>query len=213
MTARSICLLLSSLALVACGPENFDAKPPHPDWVIRSRVAFYAADGKTQVTAPPEKLRLWMPYVVGDIYGSPNAGEILPVALTSDLNFTVNLNVNHLKLGKLLVPTRFSQKWMTIEPQEARVARLSPFVLPQDGIAPLGVTEWLEESSGDRLMLVYVDRPARMRGEVVYEGRSLRFDIETAAAGYVWIRQPPDSGAFVAVPRPSDVVLAVMPAS
>ena len=39
-------------------------------------------------------------------------------------------------------------------------------------------------------MLVYVDRPARIRGEIVYEGRSLRFDIEAKEAGYLWIRQP-----------------------
>ena len=54
--------------------------------------------------------------------------------------------------------------------------------------------EWLDIDTGDKLMLVYFDRPARIRGEIVYEGRSLRFDIETKEAGYVWIRQPEGSG-------------------
>lgn len=218
MTARAAVglLLLALLAsLPGCGPRSFDAKPPHADWVIDSHVVFYEADGKTVRPAPKTKLRLWVPYVVGDLYGSPNAGEIQPVAvpLKPDLGFTLNLNLNHLKLDRVLVPTEFSQKWMTIEPKEARVARVSPFVLPEDGIAPVGVAEWLEEGSGSRLMLVYFDRAARIRGEIVYEGRNLRFDIETPEAGYVWIRQPEGSGAYVAIPRPENVVLAVLPGS
>ena len=43
-------------------------------------------------------------------------------------------------------------------------------------------------------MLVYLDRPARLRGEIVHEGRSLRFDIEAKEAGYLWIQQPEGSG-------------------
>jgi hypothetical protein len=29
-----------------------------------------------------EDLRLWVPYVVGDLYGGPNEGEFAPVALS-----------------------------------------------------------------------------------------------------------------------------------
>ncbi len=39
----------------------------------------------------------------------------------------------------MLIPTEFSQKWMIIEPAAARIARLSPFVLPADDIVPVGV--------------------------------------------------------------------------
>ncbi len=45
-------------------------------------------------------------------------------------------------------------------------------------------------------MLVYLDRPARIRGEIVHEGRNLRFDIEAKEAGYLWIQQPEGSGVF-----------------
>ncbi len=204
--------LLAAAALAGCKPRSFDVEPPIPAWIVKSHVGFYEADGKTTRPAPKEKLRLWMPYVVGDLYGSPNAGEIHPVALAPDLGFTLDLNLNHLRLGKALVPTEFSQKWLSIEPKEARVARVSPFVLPEDGIVPLGVTEWLEEGSGSRLMLVYIDRKARIRGEIVYDGRDLRFDISVPEAGYVWIRQPEHSGAFMAIPKPENVVLAVFPA-
>jgi hypothetical protein len=207
-----ICSLFGLSALLsACAPKSEDAVPPHEDWIIESQVTFPEKDGHSAKPGRNEPLRLWVPYVVGDIYGSPNAGEITPVDLRANLTFTMNLNLGYLKLARALVPTAFSQKWLSIEPMEARVARVMPFVLPADGIAPVGTAEWLDTDSNARLMLVYVDRPARVRGEVVYEGRSLRFDITAKEAGYLWVRQPEKSGEFTVVPRPKHLVLAVAP--
>jgi hypothetical protein len=211
MNAKGLLLLTSLLALGACGRREPPPEPVRADWVLQSRVAFFEADRKTPRPAPKENLRLWVPYVVGDLYGAPNAGELAPVKLKPDLTFSLDLNKSHEKLALALVPTEFSQKWMTIEPKEARVARLSPWVMPADGINPVGLCEWLDIDSGDKLMLVYVDRAARIRGEIVYEGRSLRFDIEAPEAGYLWIRQPEGSGEFRVAPWPGRVLLAVMP--
>jgi hypothetical protein len=211
MNFRAFLVLTSFAALGGCGKQQEPAPPPRADWVLHSRVAFFEKDGKTPRPAPQETLRLWVPYVVGDIYGQPNAGELSPAQLKPDLSFALDLNKSHDKLAQVLVPTQFSQKWMTIEPAAAQVARLSPFVLPADNIMPVGVCEWLDTDTGDRLMLVYLDRPARIRGEIVYEGRNLRFDIESKEAGYLWIRQPDGSGEFRVAPWPGRVLLAVMP--
>ena len=205
-------LVLTSLALLAgCGPRGEAPAPQRPDWVLQSRVVFFEADGKTERPAPKEDLRLWVPYVVGDLYGAPNAGDLAPVMLKPDLSFSLDLNKSHEKLAKTLIPTKFSQKWMTIEPVTAQVARLSPFVLPVDGIVPVGMCEWLDIDTGNKLMLVYLDQPARIRGEIVYEGRSLRYDIDAKEAGYLWIRQPEGSGESRVAPWPGRVLLAVMP--
>ncbi len=202
------------LALVAgCAQRDATQEAQRPDWVIESRVQFRAADAKTVVAAPKEPMRLWMPYVVGDFYGSPNAGEPVPVTLADDLTFTLDLNQSHAKLVKQLVPTAFSQKWMTIEPVAARVARLSVFVMPKEGVMPIGITEWLDPDTGSKLMLIYVDRPARIRGEIVWEGRNLRFDIEAKQAGYLWVQQPEGSGEYRTATPPVHPILAVMPAS
>jgi hypothetical protein len=195
--------------LAGCAPTSEDAVPPHEDWIIESEVTFPEKDGRSAKPRPNESLRLWVPYVVGDIYGSPNAGEISPVDLRANLTFTMNLNLGYRKLARALVPTEFSQKWMSIEPKDARVARVSPFVMPADGIAPVGTCEWLDTDSGQRLLLIYVDRPARIRGDIVYEGRSLRFDIDAKEAGYLWVRQPENSGEFTVAARPKHLVLAV----
>jgi hypothetical protein len=211
MRLRAAQLLAVSTLLCACAPKSENAEPPHDDWVLNTHVVFVESDWKTVRAAPAEPMRLWMPYVVGDLYGSPNGGEIEPVALGPDMSFTLNLNLGHRRLERALEPTQFSQKWMNIEPQDARVARLLPYVMQAEGITPLGLSEWLDTDTATRLMLVYFDRPARVRGEIVYEGRSLRFDIEAKEAGYLWIRQPDGSGTYSAVARPVHLVLAVMP--
>ena len=199
------------LCLSACSANEEPAAPAREDWVLQSHVAFLAADGKTPRNAPAESLRLWVPYVVGDLYGAPNAGELAPVTFKPDLSFVLDLNKSHENLAKVLIPTNFSQKWMIIEPATARIARLSPFVLPADGIVPVGVAEWLDADTGTKLMLVYLDRPARLRGEIVHEGRNLQFDITAAEAGYMWIQQPEGSGVYRKATWPGRVVLAVMP--
>ena len=152
-----------------------------------------------------------LPILVGDLYGAPNAGELAPVTFNPDLSFVLDLNKSHENLAKALIPTEFSQAWMIIEPAAARIARLSPFVLPADGISPVGVCEWLDADTGAKLMLVYLDRPARIRGEIVHEGRNLRFDIEAKEAGYLWIQQPEGSGVYRKATWPGRVILAVMP--
>jgi hypothetical protein len=208
---RRVAIAFAMLSLSACTPPVEPEVPAREDWVLESHVAFLETDGKTTRDAPAESLRLWVPYVVGDIYGAPNAGELAPVTFKPDLSFILDLNKSHENLAKVLVPTEFSQKWMIIEPASARIARLSPFVLPADGIAPVGVAEWLDADTGTKLMLVYLDRPARLRGEIVHEGRNLRFDIEAKEAGYLWIQQPEGSGVYRKATWPGRVILAVMP--
>ena len=205
-----IILALSLLVLAACAKQE-DPPPQLPSLIVQSHVAFYEADGKTLRAAPKEPLRIWAPYLVGDIYGSPNEGEIVAVKLKPDLSFSMNLNGAAKILEKALIPTKFSQQWMAIEPAEARVARVLPFVMPADNIGPVGISEWLDAASGEKYMLIYVDRAAVIRGDIVFEGRRLQFDIVAPEAGYLWIRQPEGDGTYRAAPWPNKVVLAVFP--
>lgn len=211
MKGRVFAWLLAAM-LTACGGKS--APPaPQPTLVFDSRVMFVEADGKTPRNAPRQALRIWAPMLVGDLYGSPNEGEAVQIALNRDLTFRMDLNGVGKTIEKGLVPTRFSQKWMAIEPADARVARVMPFVLEADGIAPAGTAEWLDLASGERLMLIYVDRPARIRGDIVYEQRRLQFEIDAAEAGFVWVRQPEGNGTFrsAPAPEPGNLVLAVYP--
>jgi hypothetical protein len=203
MAALAMCLL------TACGRDR--APPAEPTLVFDSRVVFVAADGKTPRAAPGIPLRIWAPMLVGDIYGSPNEGEATQITLKSDMSFHMDLNGVGATVEKGLVPTQFSQKWMAIEPANARVARMLPFVMAADNITPAGTAEWLDQESGAKLMLIYVDRPAHIRGDIVYYERKLHFEIVAEHAGFLWVRQPDGNGTFRATPAPKKLVLAVFP--
>jgi hypothetical protein len=202
---------LALIALAACGKQ--EPPPPEPSLVFDSHVVYVEADGKTLRAAPRDPQRIWAPMLVGDMYGSPNEGEPVHMDLKADGSFRLDLNGAGKTIEKGLVPTQFSQKWMAIEPADARVARVIPFVVEADGIAPAGTAEWLDQESGAKLILLYVDRPARIRGDIVYEERRLQFDIDAAEAGFLWIRQPEGNGTFRATPPPAPgkLVLAVYP--
>jgi hypothetical protein len=200
------------LVLAACGQAK-DEPEPRADWVIRSRIAFLAEDLRTEVPAlPGEIFRLWFPYVSGDLHGSPTTGDIHEPTVRPDLTVEIDLNRSHDGLLKSLEKTQFSVSWLQIAPAEARIARLSPLVMEADGIEQVATADFIDADSRQRLMLLYIDRPARITGSNA--AATVRYDVQALEAGYVWVAQPARGEAqavFRSVDRPQNVLLAVTP--
>lgn len=167
-----------------------------------------------EIVGPPPAggYRLIFPYIVGDFYGSPNTGAfVAPVSRTSG-GFTLDLNRTQGALESELGPTDFELRFMKITPRDARLARLAPVALQRDGIEAVGTMDWLDAPSGKSLMLVYVDRPARIEGAVTRGGNVFRYDIRIAKPGYVWIGAIRTGGhdtLYTTVPRPQQPVLTI----
>jgi hypothetical protein len=185
----------------------------HPDWIIKSQVVFMSPDLRKERKAPAaEKMRLWFPYVSGDFYGPPTTGSFYNVTLQPDRTFELDLNQPHGNVVKSLSRTAFSMRSLAINPPEARIARLLPYVMQADGIEPLGESQWIDADTKRRLMLVYFDRKARIAGSHEGPQRTLIYDIWTEAPGYIWVTET-DSGRTTEFARssPKNVLLAVMP--
>jgi hypothetical protein len=164
--------------------------------------------------APVGSFRLSSPYVIGDLYGVPGTGDFIQASVASDYSFVMDLNHGYASLLRSLEPTEFSLSYLHIVPKEARIARLAPAVLQADGIDPIGTAQWLDRASARPLLLVYVDRPARITGQVLARGVPVRYDVRVEAPGYVWIamRSAPGGGLdYEAVAPPREVLLAVTP--
>jgi hypothetical protein len=192
------------LGLLAAVP-GCSRRPHHPGWVIRSALQVIGP-------APRTGFRLIFPYIVGDFYGAPTTGDfVVPVRLTRN-SFTLDLNRTQSALESELGPTDFSLRFLKITPAKARIARLAPAALQPDGIDPVGTVQWLDAKSRKPLMLVYVDRPARIEGALTRGGVTVRYDIRAAAAGYIWIggsKVGEHETLYTAVPRPERLVLTV----
>jgi len=184
--------------------------PHHPEWVIHSAIEIVGP-------APAGGYRLIFPYIVGDFYGAPNTGSfVAPVSRTAG-GFTLDLNRTQGDLETELGPTDFELRFMRITPRDARLARLTPIALQRDGIEAVGRMDWLDARSRRPLMLIYVDRPARIEGSDTRDGKTIRYDIRVANPGYVWIGATGSGGSgpggrttlYTAVPPPQHTVLTI----
>ena len=161
---------------------------------------------------PPGGYRLVFPYIVGDLYGSPNTGAFVEPASRGPGSFVLDLNRTREVLERELEPTDFTLGFLHVTPAQTRIARLTPIALERDGIDPVGTVQWLDERTRRPLMLVYVDRPARIAGSFTRAGKTIGYDVRTTAPGYVWIGSV-SAGAqetlFRAVPAPRRLILRI----
>jgi hypothetical protein len=177
---------------------------------------FTSADLREERAALPlAQIRLWCPFVTGDLYGSATTGDFIQAQLNPDYSFEIDLNRSHNALLSSLEKTRLSMPQLKIVPEQTRIARLAPMVMQADGIEQVGMTDWIDAQTKERLMLIYVDQAAALSGVVKTDKGSLRYDIRVDAPGYTWIRERTSGGdsTFTATAKPANVMLAVqMPA-
>lgn len=199
MAPNRAAALIASLALLAgCGSR-------HPGWVIHSGIEVIGP-------APAAGYRLVFPYIVGDLYGSPNTGDfVAPVSRTRG-SFVLDLNRTQQALERELAPADFSLRFLHVTPAATRIARLTPVAMQRDGIETVGRVEWLDARSRRPLMLVYVDRPARIQGAATRAGQTIRYDIRASQPGYVWIgsvQVGSHETLYTAVPPPRGLTLTI----
>jgi hypothetical protein len=198
--AVTLVLIALLVALPGCS-----RKPHHAGWVVHSSL---------QVIGPPPAggYRLVFPYIVGDFYGSPNTGGfVAPVSQTPG-GFTLDLNRTQEALESELGPADFSLRFLEIVPHDARIARLAPAALQRNGIEPVGTVQWLDAQSHMPLMLVYIDRPARIAGSFTRDGETIRYEVHAPRPGYFWIggvQSGRHGTLYTVVPSPRHLILTI----
>ena len=205
--------MVAAASLVAgCGQSESES---HHGWVLHSQIKFLASD--LQVARDPlprGSFRLFFPYIAGDLYGPATTGDFIHPVINPDLTFDIDFSRVQQDLTRSLQPTEFSLEYLKIDPPDARIARLAPLALQPDGIEQVAAADWVNEYTHERLMLVYVDRPARITGAFVRDDYTIRYNVRAAAPGYVWIaRRRTDDGEqmYTEVEKPDKVVLALTP--
>jgi hypothetical protein len=207
-------LLFAGLAavglLAGCGRSEPES---HHGLVLHSRVQFFAADLQTaRDPLPRNTFRLFFPYIAGDLYGPATTGDFIHPVINPDLSFDIDLSRAQPDLNRSMQPTEFSLDYLKIDPPDARLARLAPLALQPDGIEQVAVVDWIDAATHERLMLVYVDRPARITGALARDGYTIRYNVRASAAGYIWIaRRKTEDGEqmYTEVEKPESLVLAL----
>ena len=198
-------LLAVTLFALLIGLSGCSRGQHHPGWVIHSAIDVVG-------TPPAGGYRLVFPYIVGDLYGSPNTGDFVAPSSRTVSAFTLDLNRTQEELEHELGPSDFSLHFLKIVPREARIARLTPVALQLNGIEPVGPVEWLDARTRRPLMLVYIDRPARITGSFTRAGETVRYDVRASNPGYVWIgpvQAAQHDVLYTALPPPQHLVLTI----
>jgi hypothetical protein len=209
---RLLFVLIAVAGLAACRQSESE---PHLGLVLHSRIQFLSPD--LQVARDPlprGTFRLFFPYIAGDLYGPATTGDFIRPVINADYTFDIDFGRVQPDLVRSLQRTDFSLDYLKIDPPDARIARLAPLALQPDGIEQVATIDWIDASTHERLMLVYVDRPARITGALVREDYTIRYNVRATAAGYIWIvRRQTDEGEqmYTEVDKPESVVLALTP--
>ena len=209
---RLLFVVIAAASLAGCGQNEPE---PHRGWVLHSQVRFFAPD--LQVARDPlprGAFRLFFPYIAGDLYGPATTGDFIHPVINADLSFDIDFSRVQQDLDRSLQPTEFSLDYLKIDPPNARIARLAPLALQPDGIEQVAVTDWIDATTHERLMLVYVDRPSRITGALARDDYTIRYNVRASAPGYIWIaRRQTDDGEqmYTEVEKPENVVLALTP--
>jgi hypothetical protein len=207
-------LIAAAAALVGCGAGESES---HHAWVLQSRIQFLSPDLQVAQTPPPRNtFRLFFPYIAGDLYGPATTGDFIHPIINGDYTFEIDFGRVQQDLTRSLQPTEFSLDYLKIDPPDARIARLAPLALQPDGIEQVATTDWIDARTHERLMLVYVDRPARITGALVRSDYTIRYNVRANAAGYIWVaRRQTDDGEqmYTEVEKPESVVLALTPST
>ena len=206
--------LIAATGLASCSRGDSEA---HHGWVLHTQVKFLSPDFQVVSNPLPRSAyRLFFPYIAGDLYGSATTGDFIHPTLNADLTFDIDFGRAQQDLMRELQPTEFSLDYLKIDPAEARIARLAPLALQPDGIEQVASADWIDGTTHERLMLVYVDRPCRITGALARKDYTVRYNVRAAAAGYIWIaRHQTDDGElmYTEVEKPETVYLALTPAA
>ena len=210
---RQLFVFIAAVVLAACGQR--ESGPHQGGWVLHSRIQFFSPDLQVGRDPPPRgTFRLFFPYIAGDLYGPATTGDFIRPVINADYTFEIDFGRVQQDLVRSLQRTEFSLDYLRIDPPDARIARLAPLALQPDGIEQVATIDWIDAGTHERLMLVYVDRPARITGALVRDDYTIRYNVRATAAGYIWIaRRQTDEGEqmYTEVDKPESVVLALTP--
>ena len=133
---------------------------------------------------------LFFPDMPGELFGTPMKRKIFVVEVLKNMTFTLDLREGRNKVDNHAVSLKSnrSSKGLKVDPPETRLSRIATFPHDARTRKALGGGGFIDPNSRESLILVYVDRPSHISGEVEFPGLAALFDIRFDAPGFHWIR-------------------------
>lgn len=99
-----------------------------------------------------------------------------------------------------------------VTPPDARVVHVGVAGAHDDGTAFADHTLFMDAATKERLLLIYADRPCRLRGDGSVESRTVAYEVDLPVAGFHWVRvteRATERGRLTVVPSAIDAILGL----
>lgn len=137
----------------------------------------------------PKDVVLLFPYISGAIFGATSAATIYITAVDENLNFSLDLVDKIKQVDKVSAP--LIEEWTALglvaEPKQARITRIGTFPYSYATQAMIGSGGFINTSSRNNMILVYVDRPCTIKGEIDLADKHYSHDLIFSGKGFHWI--------------------------
>lgn len=192
MNALKYFLLLPPLFLYGCSnlSTSTDAGGSNAISRIDSSVE-YVGPNNVRLTEEqyPEDVVLMFPYISGAIFGTPSAAPAYITRVDEDLNFSLHLSEKIIEIDNAATPLtdEWIQLGLTAEPAQTRVTRIGTFPYSYASAKMIGAGGFINPASRNTMILVYVDRPCEITGEVTLDNMHYSHDLIFSQKGFHWI--------------------------
>lgn len=185
-------LLLLSLFLYGCTvtPDRNECAQARAIARIDSSVEYVGPDNIRLLEAQyPKDVVLMFPYVSGAIFGSTSDTPIYITEVDEQLNFSLNLYEKIKEIDKVSMP--LTEEWTAIglqaEPKQTRITRIATFPYSYATQSMIGAGGFINPLSRNTMILLYVDRSCKIRGEIELDGRHYSHNLSFAGRGFHWV--------------------------
>jgi len=137
----------------------------------------------------PQDVVLVFPYVSGSIFGNPDSPSLFIKQMGETMDFSLNLAAKAKEIEPHAQP--LTKQWqslgLSIQPQGALLARLGTFPLSAKTQKFIGGGGFIDSTSRNSLILVYVDRACEIKGQVNLAGERYGHNLKFSGKGFHWV--------------------------
>lgn len=180
--AKWLVLVVASLAcLSGCGPASVTPQPPKAEFVsfALSYGKYTPSRQKLSEQVNDQGLELLFPVISGGLFGQPSETLLRRLSVDGG-HFQLTLPNT---MDNLATPYVGSE--LVITPEDTRLLRLATFYAYAQQSS--GGGGFLQRTSGNPLILIYVSQPATVKGRAKVDERSFVHDYQLTERGWHWL--------------------------
>lgn len=186
-----VVLAVALLAACATRPQGEEPSVAASLTVVNARVQYLGPDRSVLPGSHfPKDVVIILPYLSGAIFGNPRSKPIFQKRLTGELEFSLVLSdaLAEMQAGAATLTREWASRGLSVTPEDTRLARIGTFAFNARTREELGYGGFIDTTTLDNLILVYVDRACEISGSFKLGEESYRHAIRLPAAGFHWLR-------------------------